>query len=319
MNPSNRTDDFAPTREGEARRSVIPHVCVCICTYKRPHALRRVLCELGRQQTSYQFTYSIAVVDNDEAQSGEEAIGEFRSRSKVPISYLVEPTRGIARARNRVVLNAAGDYLALIDDDEYPEQDWLAKMFEVCKKYNADGVLGPVLREFEGAPPAWLRKSNLYSRTTYSTGVPVGWLESRTSNALIKRSVFAGDDVPFRPQLRCSEDQDFFHRKIEAGFNFVWTEQAIVHEVLAPSRWTCRYLVQRALMQGASSLQMPLCQVTNVGKSILAVPVYIVVLPFTILFGQHRFMVLLEKLCHHLGKLLKTVGIDLVREEYVSS
>ena len=42
------------------------HICVCVCTYRRPLPLKRLLLELNRQETGDSFTYSIVVVDNDE-------------------------------------------------------------------------------------------------------------------------------------------------------------------------------------------------------------------------------------------------------------
>src|SRR5207245_10546140 len=44
------------------------HITVCVCTYKRPHYLKRLLGELGNQDTSGLFTYSIVVADNDHLQ-----------------------------------------------------------------------------------------------------------------------------------------------------------------------------------------------------------------------------------------------------------
>jgi hypothetical protein len=53
-------------------------------------------------------------------------------------------------------------------------------------------------------------------------------------------------------------------------------------------------------------------------KSLIAVPVYVVVLPFALLLGHDKFMSILVSLCDHLGKLLATVGINPVKEQYVT-
>jgi hypothetical protein len=53
-------------------------------------------------------------------------------------------------------------------------------------------------------------------------------------------------------------------------------------------------------------------------KSIVALPLYTVALPFTLFAGQHRFMTLLVKLCDHAGKLLSLVKIRPFHDEYVS-
>ena len=62
----------------------------------------------------------------------------------------------------------------------------------------------------------------------------------------------------------------------------------------------------------------PDCGAISVIKSLIALPLYSLALPFSLLAGQHRFMALLVKLCDHAGKLLFLVGIRPIREEYVS-
>jgi len=77
-------------------------------------------------------------------------------------------------------------------------------------------------------------------------------------------------------------------------------------------------LLKRALLRGACAPLYPNCGVASIVKSIVAVPLYAVGLPFALLLGQHRFMTLLVKLCDHLGKLLALVGINPIKEAYVS-
>ncbi|MDR3727398.1 MAG: glycosyltransferase [Terracidiphilus sp.] len=294
------------------------HISVCICTYKRPLPLKRLLTDLNRQQTAGLFTYSIVVVDNDEAQSAKDAIADFRPASIVPVKYCVEPTRGIALARNKVVQNAEGPFLAFIDDDEFPIAQWLLTLFKTCRDYKVDGVLGPVRRYFDETPPAWILKSHLYDRKINPTGMPVDWHEARTGNVLLKKQIICEDATPFRPELRTGEDRDFFKRKIEEGHHFVWSAEAEVFEVLPPARWKRMFYVKKALLQGATAAQQKRCGVADIAKSIVALLLYTIALPFTLLLGQHRFMTLLVKLCGHLGKLLAFMGFQFIKDAYVS-
>lgn len=295
-----------------------PHLCVCICTYKRPLPLLRLLKELGRQRTGGRFSYSIVVADNDAERSGEAAIVEARKLLTVPLRYCVEPQRGIARARNRVAANADGDFLALIDDDEFPGPDWLRTLLAICQERGVDGVLAPVKPHFDQLPPAWLVKSGLAERPVMATGTPVEWRGARTGNVLLRRCVLDGDPQPFRPEFRASEDKDFFRRKIEAGFRFIWSSDGAVFEALPPARWKRTYFMRRALLIGSMSTQSPAFRTRHAVKSMVAAPLYTMALPFALLLGQHRFMDLLVRLCDHLGVLLALLGIHAVREEYVS-
>lgn len=310
-----------PDRVGEAAADgvrILPHIAVCICTYKRPEMLKRLLLNVGEQRTDLAFTYSIVVADNDEGRSGEQTVEEARALLPVPVKYCSEPHRGIARARNKVIENSEGDYVALIDDDELPEPDWLLNLLRAYCRYNVAGVLGPVKRFLEPEAPQWLRRSSLYDRPVKPTGLEVKWREARTGNVLLNRAIFAGDPAPFRPEFRAGEDQDYFQRKIQQGYRFVWSSDAVVSEVLPPARWSRKYYIRKALMQGANAAIQPDCGLMSIAKSLIAVPLYALALPVAFLMGQHRFMTLLVKLCDHAGKLLGRLKMNPVREEYVS-
>jgi len=295
----------------------LPHISVCVCTYKRPILLKRLLTELARQQTGGLFTYSIVVADNDREQSAAPVLAEFRSVSTIPVKYVVEPRQNIALARNAVVANARGKYIALIDDDEFPIPTWLRTLLTTCEQYQVDGVLGPVKRHFDEVPPAWMQKSRFYDRRVNPTGMKVDWHEARTGNVLLRSEILIGDEAPFRPEFRAGEDQDFFRRRIEQGYVFIWCAEAEAFEVVPPGRWKRGYLVRKALLRGATAGLQPNCGAACIAKSLLAVLVYGVALPFALLMGQHHFMTLLVKLCDHTGKLLILMGINPIRGEYV--
>jgi succinoglycan biosynthesis protein ExoM len=296
----------------------VPHIGVCVCTYKRPLPLKRLLTDLDRQETGGLFAFSIVVADNDEQRSAQSTVAEFVLTSAVPVKYCVEPTRGIARARNKVVASAEGEFIAFIDDDEFPAPGWLLTLFKALTEYKVDGVLGPVKRHFDETPPAWLQRSSLYERKVNPTGMRVACRESRTGNVLFDRKIIAGDAAPFRPEFKAGSDEDFFRRQTEAGRIFIWSADAVVFETVPSARWKRMYCVRKALLQGASAAHQQGRNTTSILKSLIAIPLYALALPFALVLGQHRFMMLLLKTCNHLGKLLALVGIHIVREAYVS-
>ena len=42
-----------------------PHISVCVCTFKRPDSLTRLLSKIADQRSDEQFTFSVVIVDND--------------------------------------------------------------------------------------------------------------------------------------------------------------------------------------------------------------------------------------------------------------
>ena len=294
------------------------HICVCICTYKRPQLLKQLLEKLSTQETGGLFTFSVVVADNDRLRSAEALVTEFASTSHIGVTYCVEPQQNIALTRNMAIANCVGDFIAFIDDDEFPTPCWLRTLFTACHEYGADGALGPVKPYFDREAPEWIIKSGLYDRPSYATGLVIDGRKGRTGNVLLRAEIFGSTEARFRPEFRTGEDQDFFNRMIERGHVFVWCNEAVAYEVVPPIRWNRTFLLKRALLRGTTALAQPNPKLLDVTKSIIAVPVYAAALPITLLLGQHRFMTCLVKLFDHLGKLLAIVGINPVKDPYVT-
>jgi succinoglycan biosynthesis protein ExoM len=293
------------------------HITVCICTYKRPELLRKLLVELGRQQTGGKFSVSVVVADNDRAESARPVVEEMAPLLPWPIEYCLEPEQNIALVRNRAVAAATGDFLAFIDDDEFPQPDWLQVAWVTCNRFNVAGVLAPVRPYFEHTPPQWLIRGRFCERPEYPTGYKLNWRETRTGNVLMRRDAIHALDGPFRRQFgNGGEDQDFFKRLMEQGCEFVWCNEAAVYEVVPPERCRRSYLLKRALQRGQS--ERGLADLCGVCKSLVAVPVYALALPFLFLAGQHWFMRYAVRLCDHAGKLAAMMGWKPLGKTYVS-
>jgi glycosyltransferase involved in cell wall biosynthesis len=292
-----------------------PHISVCILTYQRPEYLCRTLKALRAQETGNLFTYSVVVVDNDALASARSTVSEFASLGGHPVKFVVEPQKNIACARNTAAAQAHGDYIAFVDDDEYPAQDWLFKLFQTCKRADVDGVLGPVKPYFDFAPPSWVTKGAFFERPSHPTGMVLSWSDTRTGNVLFSRRILPKNEAPFRVELgTAGSDMDFFRRLMDQGRVFIWCEEAVVFEVVPPSRCRLSYLLKRALMRGSKFHGHPVNRMKNVVKSLIAVPAYIIALPFLGLLGAHVFIKYLIKFCDHFARLLGFVGIELVAQ-----
>jgi succinoglycan biosynthesis protein ExoM len=295
--------------------TVPPHICVCICTFRRDALLRRLLTSLEEQVTDAAFTFSIVVVDNDEAQSARGAVTDAAAASQREILYAHEPEKNIARARNRTLANARGEYVAFIDDDEFPSPRWLLQLLETCRTHAAAGVLAPVLPHFESTPPAWLVRAGIADRPRHSTGTPIGLGDARTGNVLLERRLVAGMAEPFDVRFASGgEDVDFFRRMMEQGGRFVWCDEAVVYESVPLLRTTRTYYLRRGLLRGRNSLRQRSGRARKILTSLVALPVYTVALPFLLVAGQRVFMKYLISWCDHAGRLLSAVGIHPIRE-----
>ena len=290
------------------------YITICICTYKRLDLLTKLVKSLQHQCTGGSFIYSIVVVDNDYRRSAEQTVENLGKKSSISISYYVEPEQNIAMARNRAVKNAKGDFIAFIDDDEIPCDNWLMNLYKTCDDFHADGVLGPVIPYYDVDTPKWVLKGKFYDRPNHRTGEILKWKNTRTGNVILKKDIFKSEANLFRKEFGSGgEDRDFFRRMIDKGFRFVWCEEASVFEAITAERCKRSFMLRRALLRG----QLPHFTKVDLAKSLVAVPLYTMTLPFLLLSSHHLFMKYLIKNFDHIGRLLAFYDIYLIKEKYV--
>jgi glycosyltransferase involved in cell wall biosynthesis len=294
------------------------HICVCICTYRRAQFLQRLLEGVAKQITNGLFTYSIVVVDNDKLRSAEVPVSDFAASSRISIRYFVEPVQNIALARNKAVENACGDYLAFIDDDEFPTETWLLSLFKACKQFDVDGVLGPVNPHFEKEPPRWIVKGKFWQRPTYPAGLVIDGSKGRTGNVILRAGIFAGSREPFRREFTVGEDRDFFSRMLAQGHSFVYCNEAVAYETVPPDRCKRSFLLKRSWLQGSCSPRHQTFSKSELAKSVVAVPVFTAMLPFVAIWGHHIFMAVLIKLTYHSARILAFLGVHVGEDRYTS-
>lgn len=294
------------------------HVCICIPTYKRPFLLNRLLKSVSEQNINDNITFSVVVIDNDRTGSAKQIVNNYKIRG-LDISYNVEPVKNIAIARNRAIKMSKGQYVVFIDDDEFPEKKWLLLLYNAIKKYDADGVLGPVKPFFEDGTPKWLIKSGICTRPSYFTGKLLNAAQTRTGNVIFDRKIFIEKGLFFDPSFGLSggEDTDFFRRAIKCGLKFVWCQEASVFENVPPERWTRKFYMKRAYLRGrvnhfAFREKGKLIKTAILIKSFLAFSAYSISIPLIFPLGDRVRMKLFDRYFHHVGRLATAVGINVL-------
>jgi len=237
--------------EPAPRSTTTTSVAICVITYLRPVGLRRLLEGLGDLEVPAETGVRVVVVDNDPGASARQVVDEVRTGLRHPVDYAVESVPGIPAARNAAVDRARGaDFVAFVDDDEWPDARWLVELLATQRATGADVVTGPVLPVFERTPPAWVVDGRFFDRPRHGDAERIGY--ARTSNVLIRSSLFDGDESPFDLAFGKlgGSDTHFFTRARMAGRTIVWADRAVVHETVPASRVTTRWLLQRQYRLG---------------------------------------------------------------------
>jgi glycosyltransferase involved in cell wall biosynthesis len=283
--------------------------------------LNRLLRKLKSQETGGLFNFSIVVVDNDATGSARDTVSLLKAELDLEIKYDIEPENTIPAARNRALVLASGNYIAIIDDDEFPPPQWLLILFKGIQTFDVDGALGPVYPFFDERPPGWLIKGRFCERKVYRTGTLLEWNQTRTGNVLLKKDVFDKHMLRFDLDMKTSSsDRAFFKQAMQAGYRFVAIEEAPVYEAVPPERWTKRYYLTRGLVHGFNAHKNSLGDLRGFSrvavplKSISALFAYAILLPFSALLGSHMMVKCLESGGYHLSRLLAMLGIELVKK-----
>ena len=233
-------------------------VAVCVCTYRRPEGLERVLHGLSGQRfdTVAPPVVSVIVTDNEGSTRVRELCSSIPRGCLDSVRYVHEPRRGISHARNTCLDNVPGrsDFIAMIDDDEVPAPDWLDALLDAQQRTGADVVIGPSLPVFAPGTPTWVAASGFFDKPRGQDRLVDLQADppAATCNALIRGGALTGSGVRFHPRLALSggEDALFFRELRRLGYSFAWSARARVHETVPPPKATLAYMLREEYRRG---------------------------------------------------------------------
>ncbi|MAS06045.1 MAG: hypothetical protein CL534_15380 [Ahrensia sp.] len=257
-------------------------VAVAILTYKRLDMLETALARCEAAFRAAKVRAILLVIDNDADETARPVVARFADRFD-EIHYHCEPRRGIPVARNRALdeaLALGADALCFIDDDEYPDPEWLARLVACWRETGADLVGGPVevARPVPGAGllqriinaslAARMRRKN---SKTARAAARKGRYTIITNNWLCDLAWQKRAKIRFDETLLISGGSDtaFYRAARKAGCETAWCPDALVSETIPLERLTFDYQFRRAADQSITRFRLKNPRVTP-GVAILA-------------------------------------------------
>jgi GT2 family glycosyltransferase len=284
-------------------------VIICIPTFRRPKMLRRLLDAIAAMKTGADV--SVLVADNDaEGRAGFDmclALEGYRW----PLTAVIAPNRGIAQARNILVeyaLMSDAPFIAMIDDDEWPEADWIDQLLKTAHRTGADALQGSILFGQGDAADG-------HGDIRRPTG-PIAMLQG-AGNFLIRRTALEDMTAPwFDPQFALSggEDRDFFMRLSRAGKCFAWSDEARAHGDVPASRANLGWLLRRSYSVGNSDMRVLLkhrLTALQIATELLKILASLLLSPLAaaiLAVSPNRRAIPLQKLFRAAGKLSAIAG-----------
>lgn len=132
-----------------------PLITVVICTYNR-HDLLQIAARSICEQTLNPEHFELLIVDNNSKDSTREVAAQFCARYP-NVRYVMEPTQGLAHARNRGLKEARGEYVGYIDDDCKVPPGWLSVAHEIISERHPDIFGGPFFAFYLTPKPRWYK------------------------------------------------------------------------------------------------------------------------------------------------------------------
>jgi glycosyltransferase involved in cell wall biosynthesis len=111
-----------------------------ICTRNRAGQLAETLKRVSRIRS--RLNWELVVVDNESTDRTSAVVAEFANNSDHPVRLLIQPGRGVACAKNAGWQATKSPIVVCIDDDCYPEEDYLDAVFACFSSDPRIGFVG---------------------------------------------------------------------------------------------------------------------------------------------------------------------------------
>lgn len=241
---------------------------VCVCTHDRPRYARDCLDGL-RRQTAPPECFEVVIVDSGSPEPARVALALLaREHPGTRLIRVEQP--GVSLARDAGAAAARAEYIAYIDDDAIPAEDWVAAILTVLALPGPRPAIigGRILPRWEAPLPAWWPPS---LRGVLSIIEHEGQGEYRTSALPPGMEPYAANMVAHVPSLRASggfgdgigrigaallsdEEVRLAWRLQDQGLSARYDSRIVVFHQIQARRLTPGWLLSRLYWQGASTV-----------------------------------------------------------------
>jgi len=237
-----------------------PLISVVICTYNRARLLTLCLQSLV-DQTLDKLFYEVLIINNNSTDDTHAVSMEF-CRLHSNFRLFNEPRQGLSHARNRGCQEAAGEYVAYIDDDGKASRNWTEMINSFIARHREVVAFGGPYSAYSLVRlPRWYKES--YG--TWSLGSeerPIGPLEwINGTNMVFKRS-FLADLGGFNPRIGMSgdtlsygEETNLLVRIKELNHPIYYVPGLLVEHLIGDYKLNLRWLLTSCYRNGLSSVE----------------------------------------------------------------
>jgi len=235
-----------------------------VCTYNRDRYIFECLSHLAMQGDALSDV-EIIVVNNNSTDNTEAEIKRFLDAyPSAPVRVLFESNQGLSYARNRGLMESAGDVIVFLDDDAFVSDNYVSSL----KRYLSDypdmmafgGRIEPLFED--GLRPCWLSKWSMswLSAIDKGNGVclfegkafPIGANMGFRRSCIEKCGMFDTALGRSSKNLIGGEEKAYFYRISGLGLKVYYFPELFALHLIPASRTTFDYIRRFGRGVGAS-------------------------------------------------------------------
>jgi glycosyltransferase involved in cell wall biosynthesis len=203
-------------------------ISLIICTRDRCQQLVR--CLQSVRGITFERPWELIVVDNGSVDETAAVVRQFIGSAGVSAVYVFEPKLGKSNALNTAITIARGQILAFTDDDCYPAQDFLSRVWSAFVDPSVGYITGRIMLHDPTDYPVTINETTLPLTFPARSLVAVGAVQG--ANMAFRRRILTdigGFDPVLGPGTQfVSEDLDAAGRASAAGWKGRYCPEVIV-------------------------------------------------------------------------------------------
>lgn len=231
---------------------------VAIPTYNGASRLPELLNRLQIQLYTENLSWEIIVVDNNSSDNTAKVVQSYQEnwQSPYPLKYCFELQQGAAYARKRAVQEAKGKLIGFLDDDNYPELNWVAAAYAFGQKYPQTGAYASQIHpQWEVEPPENFQRIAPFLAITERGDLPLLYEPSKkllppSAGLVVRRQAWL-DSLPNQliltgrvtGNMLTSEDLEMLSYLQKYGWEIWYNPEMEIYHQIPESRLKKEYLI----------------------------------------------------------------------------
>ncbi len=235
-----------------------------IATYNRAESLLVTLASVVRQNLAPERWECIVVNNNstdNTTQVAEEFLGQY---PHLDIRVVFESRQGLSHARNCGIEASQGEIVAIIDDDETINEEFVQAYIDLFKEHpQAVSAGGKIIPSYVEKRPKWMshytelpianpldlgERAKIFPKSR----IPGGGNMAIRRSALDKYGLFDPELGRNGARLIGGEESDLFERLASGGEECWYTPRAVMWHIIPPEKLTLEYFDRLNFNVGAS-------------------------------------------------------------------